>query len=49
MKALVYGRPSRLDAGWRAGRSPATGLHRLLDGEAVIRLTDGGRHLRLED
>ncbi|GMU79439.1 MAG: hypothetical protein AMXMBFR46_22310 [Acidimicrobiia bacterium] len=47
VKDLVYGRPSRLDDGWRAqlaGRE----LRRLLDGEAVIRLTDGGRHLRME-
>jgi ribonuclease D len=48
VKALVYGRASRLDSGWRneiAGES----LHRLLDGKAVIRLTDRGRHLELED
>lgn len=47
VKDLVHGRPSRLDDGWRAqlaGRE----LRRLLDGEAVIRLTDGGRHLRME-
>lgn len=47
VKDLVYRRPSRLDDGWRAqlaGRE----LRRLLDGEAVIRLTDGGRHLRME-
>ena len=48
VKALVYGRPSRLDEGWRAEVAGA-GLHRLLDGKAVIRLTDRGRHLRLED
>jgi ribonuclease D len=48
VKALVYGRPSRLDAGWRA-EVAGVGLHRLLDGDAVIRLTDRGRHLRLED
>jgi ribonuclease D len=47
IKALVYGRPGRLDAGWRAD-VVGTALHRLLDGEAVIRLTDKGRHLRLE-
>ena len=40
--------PGRLDSGWRAEVAGAQ-LHRLLDGEAVIRLTDGGRHLRLED
>jgi ribonuclease D len=48
VKALVYGRPSRLDAGWRA-QIAGDQLHRLLDGQAVIRLTDKGRHLRLED
>jgi ribonuclease D len=48
IKALVYGRPGRLDAGWRA-EVAGDALHRLLDGEAVIRLTDRGRHLRLED
>ena len=48
VKALVYGRPSRLDAGWRA-QIAGDQLHRLLDGQAVIRLTDRGRHLRLED
>ena len=48
IKSLVYGRPGRLDSGWRAEVAGAQ-LHRLLDGEAVIRLTDGGRHLRLED
>jgi ribonuclease D len=48
VKALVYGRPSRLDSGWRAEMA-GDGLHRLLEGKAVIRLTDGGRHLQLED
>jgi ribonuclease D len=48
VKALVNGRPSRLDAGWRR-EVAGDQLHRLLDGQAVIRLTDGGRHLRLED
>jgi ribonuclease D len=48
VKALVYGRPSRLDSGWRA-QIAGDALHRLLDGKAVIRLTDGGRHLQLED
>jgi ribonuclease D len=48
VKALVYGRPSRLDSGWRA-EIAGTALHHLLDGDAVIRLTDGGRHLHLED
>ncbi|HEY3673907.1 MAG TPA: HRDC domain-containing protein [Acidimicrobiia bacterium] len=48
VKALVYGRPSRLDAGWRA-EIAGDALHRLLEGKAVIRLTDNGRHLHLED
>jgi ribonuclease D len=48
IKALVHGRPGRLATGWRSEVAGAA-LHRLLDGEAVIRLTDGGRHLRLED
>jgi ribonuclease D len=47
VKALVNGRPSRLDDGWRA-EIAGDALHRLLDGRAVIRLTDGGRHLELE-
>jgi ribonuclease D len=48
VKALVYGRPSRLDSGWRAELA-GDALHRLLDGQAVIRLTDKGRHLCLEE
>jgi len=48
VKALVYGRASKLDSGWRA-QIAGHALHRLLDGQAVIRLTDQGRHLRLED
>ena len=48
VKALVYGRPSRLDSGWRA-QIAGDALHRLLEGKAVIRLTDHGRHLHLED
>ncbi len=48
VKALVYGRASRLDSGWRA-QIAGDALHRLLDGQAVIRLTDQGRHLKLED
>ena len=47
VKALVYGRPSRLDSGWRA-EVAGDALHRLLDGQAVIRLTDKGRRLKLE-
>jgi ribonuclease D len=48
VKDLVYGRPSRLDHGWRAARCGQE-LRKVLDGRAVIRLVDGGRHLRLED
>jgi ribonuclease D len=48
VKALVYGRPSRLDTGWRAALAGGS-LRRLLDGAAVVRLVDGGRHIRLED
>ena len=47
VKALVHGRASRLDVGWRA-EVAGDALHRLLDGEAVIRLTERGRRLRLE-
>lgn len=47
VKDLVYGRPSRLDQGWRATLC-GQGLRKVLAGEAVVRLVDGGRHLRLE-
>lgn len=47
VKALVNGRPSRLDGGWRAQMVGAD-LHALAGGEAVIRLVDGGRRLSLE-
>jgi ribonuclease D len=47
VKALVHGRPSRLDDGWRK-EVAGEGLHRLLEGQAVIRLVDGGRRLGLE-
>jgi len=47
VKALVNGRPSRLDDGWRA-EMLGEDLHALVRGEAVIRLTDRGRRLRLE-
>jgi ribonuclease D len=46
--SLVYGRPSRLDDGWRATLA-GNGLRRLLSGDGVLRLADGGRHLILED
>jgi len=48
VKDLVYGRPSRLDDGWRAALC-GHDLRRVLEGRAVIRLVDGGRHLRLEN
>lgn len=47
IKALVHGRPSRLDDGWRAHLA-GDGLRQLLEGRAVIRLADGGRRLRME-
>jgi ribonuclease D len=47
VKALVHGRPSRLDSGWRA-EVVGDALRRLLDGQAVIRLTNQGRRLTLE-
>ena len=48
IKALVHGRPSRLDGtGWRSHLA-GDGLHQLLEGKAVIRLADGGRHLKME-
>lgn len=48
VKDLVYGRPSRLDDGWRAALCGKE-LRKVLEGRAVVRLVDGGRHLRLED
>ena len=48
VKDLVYGRPSRLDHGWRASLAGHE-LRKVLEGRAVVRLVDGGRHLRLED
>ena len=48
VKDLVYGRPCRLDHGWRAALCGKE-LRKVLDGKAVVRLVDGGRHLRLED
>jgi ribonuclease D len=47
VKALVYGRTGRLDDGWRA-KLAGDELRSLLTGDSVIRLVDGGRHLRLE-
>ncbi len=48
IKNLVYGRPSRLDSGWRSTLA-GNALRRLLTGDAVVRLIDGGRRLRLEE
>jgi ribonuclease D len=47
VKALVNGRPSRLDDGWRA-EMLGDDLHALVRGDAVIRLVDNGRRLSLE-
>ena len=47
VKALVNGRPSRLDEGWRAQMIGAD-LHALARGDAVLRLVAGGRRLSLE-
>lgn len=47
VKALVNGRPSRLDDGWRK-EMLGDDLHALVNGEAVIRLVDGGKRLSLE-
>lgn len=47
VRALVNGRAGRLDDGWRAemlGRD----LHSLVEGQAVLRLIDGGKRLRFE-
>lgn len=47
VKAIVNGRASRLDDGWRA-EMIGEDLHALVRGEAVVRLVDDGRRLRLE-
>ena len=47
VRDLVHGRLTRLDRGWRA-TVVGDGLRRLLAGEAVLRLVDRGRHLRME-
>ena len=47
VKAVVNGRPSRLDDGWRAAMV-GEDLHALVHGDAVIRLVGGGRRLSLE-
>jgi ribonuclease D len=48
VKTLVYGRPGRLDQGWRAALGGAA-MRKLLDGKAVIRLIDGGRRIQMEE
>jgi ribonuclease D len=47
VKALVNGRPSRLDGGWRA-EMLGDDLHALVRGDAVIRLVGGGKRLQIE-
>ena len=47
VRALVNARPSRLDDGWRA-ELVGNRLHDLLAGDAVLRLVDSGRRVRLE-
>ena len=47
VKAMVNGRPSRLDHGWRA-QVVGDRLRDLLTGDAVLRLVDGGRRLELD-
>ena len=47
VKALVNGRPGRLDDGWRAAMV-GDDLHALVAGEAVVRLVGGGKRLQLE-
>lgn len=47
VKAVVNGRPSRLDDGWRA-EMVGDRLRDLLAGHAVLRLVEGGRRVQLE-
>jgi ribonuclease D len=47
VRAMVNGRPSRLDDGWRA-EMVGTRIRELVSGQAVLRLVDGGRRVRLE-
>jgi ribonuclease D len=47
VKALVNGRPGRLDDGWRAAMV-GDDLHALVAGEAVVRLVGGGKRLQFE-
>jgi ribonuclease D len=47
VKALINGRPSRLDDGWRASML-GDDLHALVQGDATVRLVEGGRRLQVE-
>ena len=47
VRALVNGRPSRLDGGWR-GAIVGDRIRDLLAGDSVLRLVDGGRRVQLE-
>ncbi|MEX2267224.1 MAG: HRDC domain-containing protein [Acidimicrobiia bacterium] len=47
VRALVNGRPNRLDDGWRA-EMVGNQIRQLVAGGAVLRLVDGGRRVRLE-
>src|SRR6185503_5034012 len=47
VKAVLNGRPSRLDDGWR-GAMVGERISDLVAGRAVLRLVDGGRRVRLE-
>ena len=47
VRAMVNGRPSRLGEGWRAEMVGAR-IRDLVSGQAVLRLVDGGRRVRLE-
>jgi ribonuclease D len=47
VRALVNGRPSRLDDGWRAAMV-GDRIRDLVAGRTALRLVDGGRRLRLE-
>jgi ribonuclease D len=46
VRALVNGRPGRLDSGWRA-EMVGDRLRHLMSGEAVLRLVDGGRRVEI--
>jgi ribonuclease D len=46
VRALVNGRPGRLDDGWRA-EMVGDRLRHLMSGEAVLRLVDGGRRVEI--